>query len=134
MGGNGMYFKKGDSWTACYDEERNIYTALISGFGSYLYEINKEIFDKLNDGMGSDARSMICNGRKLYMDVNDRCGPPYTVVLDEDYKKLAPWAQVSASGEEWPTEMVDAVVEVMPSQENNREQRRKKREQRKKKQ
>lgn len=121
-----MQFKDGYGWRACYDEERDLYTACVSGFGSFLYEINKELFDELEDGMESTASSIIGRGRKLYMDVNDRCGPPYTIVFDEDYQKLCPWAKVSASGQEWPTEMVDAVVEVMPSEENNREQRRKK--------
>lgn len=127
-----MQFKEGYGWKACYDEEKNLYTALVSGFGSFLYEISKEIYDGLEDGMGNDASDLICRGRKLYMDVNDRCGPPYTIVFDEDYKKLCPWAEVTASGREWPSEMVDAVVEAMPSEENNREQRRKKKERRKK--
>lgn len=128
-----MQFKEGESWKACYDEERNLYTAGVWGFGSRLYEINKEIYDALRDGMDSKASSIISKGRKLYMDVNDRCGPPYTIVFDEDYKKLCPWADETSSGTEWPVEMVDAVVEVMPSEENNREQRRKKKEERKKK-
>lgn len=121
-----MQFKEGYSWKACYDEERELYTAGIWGFGSFLYEISKEIFDELQDGMDG-ASSIIGKGRKLYMNVCDRCGPPYTVVFDEDYQKLCPWAQVTASGQEWPTEMVDAVVEVLDSEKENREQRRKKR-------
>lgn len=128
-----MQFKEGYSWKACYDEERDLYTACVYGFGSHLYEINREIFDALKDGMDNTASALIGRGRKLYMDVNDRCGPPYTIVFDEDYRKLCPWAEVSASGHEWPDEMVDAVVEVMPSEENNREQRRKKKEKREKK-
>ena len=61
------------------------------------------------------------------MDVNDRCGPPYTVVLDSDYKTIAPWANVISSGEVWPDELVDAAVEVFASERQNREQRRRKR-------
>ncbi len=62
------------------------------------------------------------------MAVNDRCGPPYTVILDPDYKKLCPWAETITTGEVWPDELVDAAVEVFASEENNREQRRKRRE------
>lgn len=126
-----MHFKHGANWRACYDEERNLYTAGVWGFGSTLYEINKEIYDALKDETDNDAVSKISKGRKLYMDVNDRCGPPYTIVFDEDYQTLCPWAEVTASGQEWPTEMVDAVVEVMSSEEKNREQRRKKRKKKK---
>ena len=65
------------------------------------------------------------------MDVNDRCGPPYTVVLDHDYKTLCPWADVVSSGRVWPDELTDVAVELFESEKNNREQRRKKREERK---
>lgn len=61
------------------------------------------------------------------MAVNDQYGPPYTIVFDEDYAKLVPWANVEPVGENWPTEMTDAVVEVLACEENNREQRRRKR-------
>ena len=61
------------------------------------------------------------------MDVDDRCGPPYTVVLDDDYEKLCPWANVVSSGRVWPDELTDAAVEIFESEKNNREQRRKKR-------
>ena len=49
-------------------------------------------------------------------------------IFDSDYKKLCPWSDACVSGETWPDEMTDAVVEVLESQKNNREQRRKKRE------
>ena len=126
-----MQEKHGYPWSAYYDEERNLYTASIDGNSLILYEINKEIFDKLDEKMESEAQRLIGEGRKLYMRINDQCGPPYTVVLDEDYPKLCPWAKGYTTEEDaWPTEMVDAVVEVLDSQENNREQRRKKREER----
>lgn len=126
-----MQFKSGAGWEAAYDEERDIYTGIVMGFGSFLYQINKELWDRLEDGMGSsDGSSILSEGRKLYMDVNDRCGPPYTIVFDEDYRKIAPWAKVTASGQQWPTEMTDAVVEVLESEKDNREQRRKKRKER----
>ena len=74
--------------------------------------------------------SLIAQGRHLYMTVNDRCGPPYTVILDSDYQKLCPWAETVTTGEVWPDELTDAAVEVFASEADNREQRRKKREQR----
>ena len=56
----------------------------------------------------------------------------YTVVFDDDYEKLCPWANIIASGREWPDELTDAAVEIFASEKNNREQRRKKREAREK--
>ena len=128
-----MQFKKGYGWEAVYDEERNLYTGMVSGFGCVLYEINENLWDQLTDGMDSEASRILSKGRRLYMEVNDRCGPPYTIVFDEDYKKIAPWARVSGVGEQWPTEMTVAVVEVMESEKDNREQRRKKRKEREEK-
>ncbi len=125
-----MQFKKGLGWKACCDEATGRYTAEFGGCGSYhLFEITKEIFDSLTDGMSSsDTCDLIYTGRHLYMDVNDRCGPPYTIVFDEDYEKLCPWANVIKSGRVWPDELPDAAVELFESEKNNRAQRRKKRE------
>ena len=75
-----------------------------------------------------DSYHLLQDGRDLYMDVNDRCGPPYTIVFDEDYEKLCPWANVIKSGRVWPDELTDAAVELFESEKNNRAQRRKKRE------
>ena len=45
-----MRFKEGLGWKACYDEENNLYTAKDWDRGDYyLFEIDKEIFDKLDD-------------------------------------------------------------------------------------
>ena len=128
----GMQFKKGNGWKACYDEERELYTAEYGGLGSYhLFEITKEIFELLDDKKtDSEISSLIHEGRHLYMDINDRCGPPYTVVFDDDYKSLCPWADIISSGKQWPDALTDAAVELFASEENNREQRRKKRESR----
>ena len=127
-----MEFKTGDGWKACYDETTGIYTAERRGCGYYhLYEITKEIFDYLKDGMSDlDTYKQISEGRHLYMDVDDRCGPPYTIIFDDDYEKLCPWAKVVSSGRIWPDELTDAAVEIFESEKNNREQRRKKREKR----
>ena len=124
-----MEFKQGCGWKACYDEERNLYTAERGGCGYYhLYEITAEIYNALQNGMSdSDSYHLIDKGRHLYMDVNDRCGPPYTVVLDHDYKTLCPWADVVSSGRVWPDEVTDVAVELFESEKDNREQRRKRR-------
>ena len=127
-----MEFKEGIGWKACYDEERNLYTAQIGC--SDLYEIDAEIYSQLTKKINDNrARELIyTGGRHLYMDVNDRCGPPYTVIFDDDYKELCPWADVRCSGEAWPDELTDAAVEIFASEEKNREQRRKKRREREK--
>lgn len=71
---------------------------------------------------------MIQTGRRLYSHVNDRCGPPYTVVLDDDYADYCPWmASSNPVGKTWDTAMTDAAVEALASEANNREQRRRKR-------
>ena len=38
-GGAVMQFKEGSGWKACYNEEKNIYTASFSADGLKLYEI-----------------------------------------------------------------------------------------------
>jgi hypothetical protein len=91
------------------------------------------MYDRLDEKMDErDAGNIMYDGRKMYMSVDDRCGPPYTIVFDDDYEKLCPWAKVIQSGRVWPTEMTDAVVEVLESEKDNREQRRRKREERNK--
>lgn len=131
-----MVFINGSGWKACFDEERNLYTAKTSVTGAtYLFEINEEVFEKLkSEEMSDDDKYCLIHdgGRKLYMDIDDRCGPPYTVVLDSDYETLCPWANVSEPKNVWPEALTDAVVELFSSERNNREQRRKKREERNK--
>ena len=124
-----MQCKKGNGWNAFYDEENERYFGEYGGGMAYdLYELTKEQYGQLDETMTEgDACSVMHEGRHLYMSVNDRCGPPYTVVLDSDYKTIAPWANVISSGEVWPDELVDAAVEVFASERQNREQRRRKR-------
>ena len=123
-----MIFKKGNCWRCCYDPETGLYTAEIGGGPNHdLYEITKEIFDRVDDPDVKWPTSLICEGRHLYMAVDDRCGPPYTVVLDSDYQKLCPWAKTSISGKVWDEDMTDAAVEVFASEAKNRLQRRAKR-------
>ncbi len=125
-----MIFKKGMSWKACYDEENERYTGEYGGIQAYhLYELTKEQFDSLEKKMSEyDAAKIMSEGRHLYMSVDDRCGPPYTIVFDDDYKQLAPWADVVGSGQVWPEALTDAAVELFASENNNREQRRRKKE------
>ena len=121
--------KEGSSWKCCFDPETGLYTAQVGGgVNCKLFEITKEIYDRVDDPDLEWPSRLIHEGRMLFMSVNDRCGPPYTIVFDSDYKKLCPWSDACVSGETWPDEMTDAVVEVLESQKNNREQRRKKRE------
>ena len=125
-----MIFKKGSGWRACFDSNNGRYFGEYGGIQDYhLFEITKEIFEKLDKKMReSEAGSIMHEGRHMYMSVNDRCGPPYTIVFDDDYEKLCPWAEVVKTEEVWPDELTDAAVELFESEENNREQRRKRRE------
>ena len=126
-----MQFKEGDGWKACYDETSGRYTAERGGCGYYdLYEITEEIFASLADGMSDgDTYKLICSGRHLYMDVNDRCGPPYTVVFDDEYEQLCPWAHIVGGEHVWPKALTDAAVELFESEKPNREYRKKNRRQ-----
>ena len=120
-----MIFKTGNGWRCCYDPETGLYTAEIGGGPNHdLYEITKEIFDHVDDPDVKWPTSLISKGRHLYMAVDDRCGPPYTVILDSDYQKLCPWAKTRVSGTLWDEDMTDAAVEVFASEANNRPQRR----------
>ena len=125
-----MQFKTGSGWKACYDEDTGRYFGEYGGIQSYhLYELTKEIYDQLDREMTEgEASTVMYEGRHLYMSVDDRCGPPYTIVFDDDYEKLCPWANVMKSGRVWPDELTDAAVELFESEKDNREQRRKKRE------
>ena len=130
-----MVFKKGIGWRCCYDPETGLYTAETGGGPNHdLFEITKEVYDHIDDpGVDWPVGLIHKEGRHLYMTVNDRCGPPYTVILDTDYKKLCPWAKTMVTGEIWDEDMTDEAVEVFASEAKNREQRRKKRAERKKK-
>ena len=83
-----MELIEGSGWKACFDEERNLYTARTSVPGAIkLFEITEEVFESLKaDDMSDDDKYCLIHdkGRKLYMDIDDRCGPPYTVVLVDD--------------------------------------------------
>lgn len=125
-----MQSKKGFGWNAWYDEENERYFGEYGGFQAYhLYELTKELYDRLDKKLReSEAGSIMSDGRHLYMSVDDRGGPPYTIVFDDDYETLCPWADVVKSGKVWPDALTDAATELFASEENNRAQRRKKRE------
>ena len=131
-----MQFIEGSGWKACFDEERSLYTAKTSVPGAFkLFEIDEDTYNRLKEGTISDddAYMLIHDfGRKLYMDIDDRCGPPYSIVFDDDYKKLCPWTSIPGGEHVWSEELTDAAVEIFASEKNNREQRRKKREARNK--
>ena len=125
-----LHFKEGSGWKACYDDERDLYTAQTWGRGSYhLYEIDEQIFSQIGEPGVSEfeTEKLIASGRHLYMDIDDTSGPPYTVVLDEDYATLCPWADVQSSGHQWPSDLVDIAVNIFESEADNREQRKKNR-------
>ncbi|MBP3922506.1 MAG: hypothetical protein J6D27_06035 [Ruminiclostridium sp.] len=125
-----MTFKKGFCWKACFDSNSGRYFGEHGGIQEYyLFEITKEMFDRLDKKMTeSDASSIMHEGRRMYMSVNDRCGPPYTIVFDDDYKKLCPWADVVKNEAVWSDELTDAAVELFESEKDNCEQRRKNKE------
>ena len=127
-------FKTGSGWKAGFDEKNGRYFGEYGGCQAYhLYELTREQYDLLDVKMTEgDAAGIMYEGRHLYMSVDDRCGPPYTVVFDDGYETLCPWASVMKSGRVWPDALTDAAVELFDSEKNNREQRRKKREAREK--
>ena len=126
-----MQFKSGWGWKACFDDSAGRYFGEYGGIQAYhLFELTKELYDRLSDEMDPyDAVRVITEGRHLYMDVNDRCGPPYTIVFDDEYEKLCPWAGIVSSGRVWPKELTDAAVELFESEKPNREYRKKKKQQ-----
>ena len=120
-----LRFKSGPGWKACYDSERELYTAEAYLAGYYdLYEINEEIFKKLKKkGMARrDAHELIITGRHLYKSVSDK-GGSYDIALDENYALLCPWADVQKTGETWEPDLTDLAVAVFDSEKSNREQR-----------
>jgi hypothetical protein len=120
-----MEFKEGGGWKCCYDPESGRYTAQIGGgVNCDLYEITKEIYEQVDNPDVEWPTRLICEGRHLFMSVDDRCGPPYTVVFDPDYEKICPWSDQVVSGKTWDDDATDAAVEVLASESNNREQRR----------
>ena len=87
-----MQFKEGLGWKACYDEERNIYTAQRGWRGFYqLCEIDAETYNKL--GGEEDPDKLIGSGRVLFESDDDYYTQRYYRVVDEKYDELAPWSR-----------------------------------------
>ncbi|MBP5375056.1 MAG: hypothetical protein J6Y38_01835 [Bacteroidaceae bacterium] len=123
-----MHFKQGLGWKACYDEERNLYTAQTSWRGDYhLYEINEEIWNQLG-GPDVDADTLIHSGRHLYYSEDSPLGPPTDMVIDENYAELCSWTKIQKSGNVMPKELTDIAVDLWENEET-REQRKKQNEQ-----
>ena len=88
-------------WKVCYDDEKDRYTAMksFSGAGGSsisLYEITKEIFEKVGTFEDDDYKSerLIGEGRELYRAVDEKWSPPYDDVSDKNYKELCPWVKI----------------------------------------
>ena len=114
-----MQFKKGSGWKACYDEERNLYTAETWDRGTYhLYEIDAEAYARIGtpecDDWDSDV--LIRKGRHLYMDVDDGYSNPYSHVFDENYATLCPWARIQNSGHQSPSELTNIGVQFFENE------------------
>ena len=89
-----MQFKEGSGWKACYDEERNLYTAQRSWRGFYqLCEIDAEIYEKL--GSDDNPDKLIGSGRVLFESDDDYYCPPHYEIRDENYSELAPWSSAA---------------------------------------
>ena len=93
-----LRFKKGLGWKACFDSERDLYTAERSWRGFYqLCEIDKETYDKLGSaGNCEDPDKLIGSGRVLFEADDDYYTMPYCYVKDENYNELAPWSRAKA--------------------------------------
>lgn len=121
-----LQFKSGLGWKACYDEERNLYTAKTSWRGDFhLYEINVEIYNRL-DEPDVDSYELISTGRHLYYSEDSPIGPPTDMIIDKDYAALCPWAEIQQSGNVMPERLTDIAVDLWENEET-REQRKKQR-------
>ena len=84
-----MRSKSGAGWKAAQGDAGRYFGEYGGCQDYHLYELTQEQFDRLEKGMTEgEAASVMRDGRHLYMSVNDRCGPPYTVVFDDDYAAL----------------------------------------------
>ncbi len=91
-----MQFKEGLGWKACYDEEKDIYTAERSWRGFYqLCQIDKETYDRLDDALEGDDSpdALISKGRLLFEAGGEDIESSYCIVRDENYNELAPWSR-----------------------------------------
>lgn len=120
-----MQMKEGLGWKACYDEEKNLYTAKDWDRGDYyLFEITKEIFDKLDDPpQGEFPCEMIRKGRVLYESHDSAYGSPYDIVHDENYEQMCSWVKVQRTGHVWSKELTQAADEVFGVNKDGQKQK-----------
>lgn len=117
-----MQFKYGIGWKACYDDERNLYTAMTSWRGDYhLYEIDEETYNQLGEP-GTNSDELIHSGRHLYYRGDNPIGPATAMVIDEHYAELCPWADLPANERVMSKELTDIAVDLWEN-EVTREQR-----------
>ena len=126
-----LHFKTGIGWKACYDDERNLYTAKTSWRGDFhLYEIDAEIYNRLGEP-DVNSEELIHSGRHLYYSQDNPIGPPTDMVIDENYAALCPWVEIQSSGHAMPNELTDIAVELWEN-DKTRGQRKEQRESKKK--
>ena len=119
-----LHFKEGIGWKACYDDERNLFTAKMSWRGDFhLYEIDAEIYNRLGEPE-ENADELIGSGRHLYYSQDSPIGPPTDMVIDENYATLCSWAVIQKSGNTMSSELTDVAVDLWEN-EKTREQRKK---------
>ena len=86
-------FKEGNCWKACYDQERRKHYGYLmytnrEGQTRYLYEITKEVFDRLGSFPDDyDNDRMIQTGRLLFRFENTMYGTmgPEYMTFDDSY-------------------------------------------------
>ena len=103
-----MQFKTGIGWKACYDEERELYTAQRSWRGFYqLCEIDKEIYDVLGtEAMGEEsADEWIAKGRHLIEADDDYYTMPYCTVSWTPSLPVSPRPTARTSAIPWTSPM-----------------------------
>ena len=112
-----LHLKHGLGWKACYDDEKNLYTAKTSWRGDFhLYEINEEIYSRLGEP-GVDSYQLITTGRHLYYSEDSPIGPPTDMVIDENYAELCSWAEIQKSGNVMPEKLTDIAVNLWENEE-----------------
>jgi hypothetical protein len=112
-----LHFKSGLGWKACYDDEKNLYTAKTSWRGDFdLYEINAEIYNQL-DKPDADAWKLIGSGRHLYYSEDNPIGPPTDMVIDENYAELCSWTEIQESGNVMHKQLTDIAVNLWENEE-----------------
>ncbi len=115
-----LHFKYGLGWKACYDDEKNLYTAKTSWRGDFdLYEIDSEIYQRL-DEPGVNADELIATGRHLYYSQDNPIGPPTDMVIDENYATLCAWAEIQRSGNVMSKELTDIAVDLWENEKTKK--------------